>query len=426
METDVRIRPDAVAEDRDDRGRLAARPVVALGAGVIALQLVQVAAISDLPVVGRLAAGALALLLVAAALLGASARGRGRRGAALLLLGLLGVLPGAAIGAMHARATGLSVTAVLGIAGLAAGLGLTVAGTVTAVGALRGWRRLWALPVAVVLLQLVVLTVPFALYVTHPPVEAFDAATPPGVETVRVPTADGVTLAAWYHPSANGAAVVLRHGSGAGSSKAGLRAHAELLARHGYGVLAMDARGHGESGGRAMDWGWYGDLDVAAGLDWLAARPEVDPGRLGGVGLSMGGEELLGAAGTDARLRAVVAEGATGRTAADRDHLGYTGYERAVDRLTSAITFGVADLFTRASPPTALADAVTTATGTRILLIAADVPAEHRAAEHLASLAPDRVDLWLPEATPHTDALERHPGEWEQQVVTLLDGALAP
>src|SRR5690606_18659059 len=106
-------------------------------------------------------------------------------------------------------------------------------------------------------------------------------------EDVRFDAADGTALAAWYVPSRNGAAVVVRHG--AGSTADDQLAQASVLATHGYGVLITDARGHGESDGRAMDFGWYGDDDIAGAVSFLSDRPDVDPGRIGVVGFSMGG-----------------------------------------------------------------------------------------------------------------------------------------
>ena len=120
-------------------------------------------------------------------------------------------------------------------------------------------------------------------------------------------TADGVRLSAWHVPSANGAAVVLRHG--ATSTRSNTLDEMVVLARHGYGVLATDARGHGRSGGVAMDWGWFGDLDSAATVTYLSRRPDVDAHRIAVAGLSLGGEEALGAAAADPRIRAVIAEG---------------------------------------------------------------------------------------------------------------------
>jgi uncharacterized protein len=46
-------------------------------------------------------------------------------------------------------------------------------------------------------------------------------------------------------PSRNRAAVIALHGIG--SDRLGVERHARMLARHGYGVLALDLRGHGES-----------------------------------------------------------------------------------------------------------------------------------------------------------------------------------
>ena len=103
-------------------------------------------------------------------------------------------------------------------------------------------------------------------------------------EDVTFSTADGVELSGWYVPSRNGAAVVLLHG--AGSTRSAVLAHAVVLADDGFGVLLYDARGHGRSQGRAMDFGWYGDLDVAAAVDFVAGQAGV-------------------AAGTDRRARVV-------------------------------------------------------------------------------------------------------------------------
>jgi alpha-beta hydrolase superfamily lysophospholipase len=60
-------------------------------------------------------------------------------------------------------------------------------------------------------------------------------------------TADGVQLSAWYIPPRNGAAVLLL--PGAGSTRAAVLSQGAVLARHGYGALLLDGRGHGRSGG---------------------------------------------------------------------------------------------------------------------------------------------------------------------------------
>ena len=86
---------------------------------------------------------------------------------------------------------------------------------------------------------------------------------------------DGRKLSAWYVPSRNGAAVLLSHGSG--GSRGRIPAHVRMLARHGYGVLALDNPGNGESEGHSNGLGDNAQPAIAAGLDYLARRPDVEP-----------------------------------------------------------------------------------------------------------------------------------------------------
>ena len=55
-------------------------------------------------------------------------------------------------------------------------------------------------------------------------------------------------------PARNGTAVVLL--PGAGATRTAVLGQAAVLARHGYGALLVDDRGHGRSAGHAMDFGW--------------------------------------------------------------------------------------------------------------------------------------------------------------------------
>jgi alpha-beta hydrolase superfamily lysophospholipase len=115
-------------------------------------------------------------------------------------------------------------------------------------------------------------------------------------ETVTFRAADGTTLSAVWHAAARPApAVLLLHML--------TRSHAEwdatalALSEAGFGVLALDLRGHGASAG-----GWSEGLgpmqqDVQGALDWLKARPDVVSGRIGIAGASLGATlAVLGAA----------------------------------------------------------------------------------------------------------------------------------
>ena len=180
-------------------------------------------------------------------------------------------------------------------------------------------------------------------------------------------------LAGWWVPSKNRAAVVLLHG--AGSTRTAVLDQAAVLGSHGYGVLMVDARGHGDSGGRGMDFGWYGERDVTAALNFLTNQSEVTADRIGIVGLSMGGEAAIGAAGADSRVRAVVAEGATTRVAADKAYLAAYGLRGDIQRGIDWGTYTVAGLLSPAPEPEPLRDSVkdaqTDGTPTPVLLITA-------------------------------------------------------
>jgi fermentation-respiration switch protein FrsA (DUF1100 family) len=83
------------------------------------------------------------------------------------------------------------------------------------------------------------------------------------------------------------------------------------VARRGIGVLLCDAPGIGEA---VLFRGLVNrhdyEVPVAAAVDALAARPEVDPDRIAVVGSSMGGYRAARAAAFEPRLAAAVAWGA--------------------------------------------------------------------------------------------------------------------
>ena len=366
---------------------------------------------------------------LAAATYGALRHGDGRRRAAIAFtIGLVGVAVGAGIGLPHLAKNGLHLLTVAGLFSLAGGVVLLCWGGATLVRAVRPRWRALVVPALLAMVFVVVWTLGQAVAVTNSPRTPVGETTPADVglnyRDVEFETVDGVRLSGWYVPSTNGAAVVLLHG--AGSTRSSVLDHARALARHGYGVVLFDARGHGRSGGRAMDLGWYGDEDTSAAVSFLESQPDVDDGRIAAVGMSMGGEEAIGAAAADRRIRAVVAEGATNRVIGDKAWLSEEyGWRGAIQEGIEWLTYSIADVLTDADPPIALHDAVAEAAPHPALLIAAgNVAAERHAARYIASASPETVDVWVVADTGHTGALDTHPDEWEQRVTTFLDDAL--
>lgn len=292
-------------------------------------------------------------------------------------------------------------------------------------------RRWWVLtvPLLLVAAYLAAWTVGQGVAASLPGHPALGDRTPADLgltfEEATLRTSDGVDLAAWWVPSDNGAAVAVLHG--AGSTRTDVLEQAAVLAERGYGVLLVDARGHGESEGRGMDLGWYGERDAKAAVDFLVARADLDPGRVGLLGLSMGGEEAIGAAGVDPRVAAVVAEGATNRVAADKAYLDRYGIRGRIQQGIDLVTYAVAGLLTAAPEPAPLRESVVAAAGrgARFLLIAAgEVETETLAAERLARAAPEAVEVWTVPGAGHVQGLRTDAAEWTRRVVGFLDATL--
>jgi pimeloyl-ACP methyl ester carboxylesterase len=113
---------------------------------------------------------------------------------------------------------------------------------------------------------------------------------------------DGAGIRGWYLASRSGAAVVLAHGSGADRSQ--LATEARLLYDRGFGVLAFDWPGHGESAGKVT----YGPGERAAlraAVSFLASQPGVDARRIGALGFSIGAALLAVTAPEEPRLRSI-------------------------------------------------------------------------------------------------------------------------
>ena len=320
------------------------------------------------------------------------------------------------------RADGGPLPIVLGGMSLVVGLGSLVVACLLLFRTFRLWALLILVPLILVL-SVGVYGLSIAFAAVYPPHASSDAS-PTGGEQVVMAAADGVRLSGWYLPSRNGAAVVLRHG--ANSTASDTVRQAEALHEAGYGVLSTDARGHGASEGQGMDLGWFGDLDTGAAVDFLVDRNDVSPDRIAVVGLSMGAEEAIGAAGVDDRIKAVVAEGATGRTAGDKAWLAEEyGFAGVVQGVLDAVTYGLIDGMTTAHPPPTLTESIRDASPTRFLLIAGGaMPDEQLVAQRLAAVDRDRVEVWVVPGAGHVQGIGTAPEEWSDRVVGFLDQAL--
>lgn len=235
-------------------------------------------------------------------------------------------------------------------------------------------------------------------------------------EDVTLKTSDGLRLEGWYVPSQNRAAVLVFPGRSGGKQH-----HARNLARHGYGVLLLDNRGTGDSEGDPNAFGWDDETDVNAALDYLAGRNDVEPDRIGGLGLSVGGEILLETAAHTDRLKAVVSEGAGGRTY--KEDLATPGAAKWIGAPFFVMASVSTAVFSNAMPPESLKSLVKDIPPRPVFLI-------HAKGESLNGVyfrsagEPGNWDLWEVPGASHIGGIDARPVEYERRVTAFFDRAL--
>lgn len=115
--------------------------------------------------------------------------------------------------------------------------------------------------------------------------------TKPAVEQVWITTADGARVEAWYKPGAGcspetpGPALIYFHGNYDLIDTSWWVADQTCPA--GISTLVTEYRGYGRAGGQPSEVALV--ADAVEFYDWLAARPEVDRGRIVLRGMSLGG-----------------------------------------------------------------------------------------------------------------------------------------
>ena len=421
----------ATGPPRAQRSRPVRDQVFAVAMGLVGLAIVDDAFLQPAPGTGAgdhlLSGGvpfAIAGLLV---LLHPRIRRPGLRGWLWILCGALAVTA-ATTPLRHAFSQGPTGDDLTGLFALGAGLALVGGGVTTLwTNRRRGepaplcFARRAGLAVVVLLVGFfVVFPVGFATIATDRP-RAVPAAVDLGArhERVTLATSDGLRLAAWYVPSRNGAAVIAFPG------RSGPVPHARMLVRHGYGVLLLDRRGEGASEGEFNAFGWGGTPDLHAAVAFLRERPDVRDERIGGLGLSVGGELMLQAAAESSGLRAVVSEGAGVRSV--HEHLHAPGVGR-VQRWFSNWTvqhLALAVLSDAAAPPD-LVDEMARIGDRPVLLIRGGRGHQDEALNERYAAAAANATLWTMPEAGHTAGLDADPEEYERRVVAFFDAALSP
>ncbi len=138
-------------------------------------------------------------------------------------------------------------------------------------------------------------------------------------EEIILKTAEGIHLSCWLVKSRRPSKGTVIYLHGVSECKIVGLPLTKLLHDNGINVFLYDSRRHGNSGGRYCTYGFYEKHDVSTVINFLELRTDIDLGKIGLFGSSMGSAVAIQAAALDKRIHAVVAESgfATLRTVFD-------------------------------------------------------------------------------------------------------------
>jgi uncharacterized protein len=375
----------------------------------------------------HLVSGLVPLALLVAFVAGYTRLRAGARAAIAVALGLFGIAGGVGEAGYYSLETGPSGDDYTGLLAIPAGLLLAGVGVATL------WRsrrlddgRIWrylrrALLAAAAVVTAYFVVAPLALtYIfTHAARVAVPAAKLGGrYENVTFKTSDGLTLRGWYVPSRNGAAVISAPG------RTHSQVPARMLVRHGYGVLLFDRRGEGESDGDPHMFGWGAEKDIDAAVAFLQRRPDVERDRIGGIGLSVGGETLLQAAAESKGLKAVISDGAGSRSI--REDLARPGTSKWQEVPFSIVMTVGNIVFSNHLPPPEIGSVVGRIAPRPVLFIYGEHDQSNviDLTPRFYAKAGEPKALWRVPGASHTGGIDAHPREYERRVVAFLDHAL--
>jgi uncharacterized protein len=243
-----------------------------------------------------------------------------------------------------------------------------------------------------------------------------------------------VGIGAWWIPASgrpDAPAVIVVHGYTSCRRDERILLAAGMLHRHGFAVLAIDLRNHGESGrltGRHSG-GVRESTDVLGAWDWLTAEGRLPAGRIGLFGISLGAASVLIAAGDEPGVAAVWADSSYG----DLDDA--TRAELRRYRLPSFLVPGGL-LAGRLLDGPGLRDkspllAIGRLGGRPVFIThgTEDARLDLRYADQLsqaAATAGVRSESWIVAGSGHADAIVDHPAEYERRLVDFFERTIGP
>lgn len=269
---------------------------------------------------------------------------------------------------------------------------------------------------------------------TIPGPNSFDTApyAMPRGQDVTLPSREaGIEISGWWVAAAEpGApAVVVVHGHNACKRDHAVLLPAGMLHRHGFSVLLIDLRDHGES---TFEDGRYAGgteeyRDVLGAWDWVRRDRGIPPDRIGLLGVSLGAATTLIATGEEPAVAAAWEDSSYADIGvairAELARNGYPAFLEAGGIAMARILSG--DDFASRSP----LDAVRKLDGRPLFVTHGTSDSRLSVAygrELIAAVEATggRVDSWIVDGAEHTQAMLLHPDEYEARLVEFFESAI--
>ena len=231
-------------------------------------------------------------------------------------------------------------------------------------------------------------------------------------------SSDGLKLSGWYIPPQNGAVIILMHSYY--SDRRQTLPVAEMLHRHGYGVLMYDQRASGESEGNVRSLGALDIPDLKRATDWLLAQQKGV--QIGAYGCSMGGAiSLAGAVGNPSISALAVDAPSPLRWF---ENMPAFSLSDPFSLPTMALYYSFVMLRTGSHSPAGTLENAGHYAGRPILFISTGNGAEYSGVSAYFNAAGEPKTHWnIPDAS-HCSGASTHPKEYEQHLIDFYNSSL--
>jgi uncharacterized protein len=232
---------------------------------------------------------------------------------------------------------------------------------------------------------------------------------------------EGGTLSGWWIGARREQSPVVILVHGLGSNKRNMMPMVRLIRKHGYHILAYDARGHGDSIPGPVTFGAQESDDLLRVVDFAAEKGGVE--RVGIYGFSLGATTaLLAASKNSERIAAIVSEGAFADTCAlvtrmtGKDKGGFNSLVRPFIGLEAKLFFDIeGDLLNAVKN---IEIPVLLIHGERDAVVSVD---EARALDEALTC---RHKLWIVPRGSHGDAYALEPLQYQFDVVMFFNKSI--